>query len=214
MTHAYMLTASGGHFHFRREPTVRIDDIARHLAKSCRFLGATSAFYSIAQHAVLVSDIVATSKRDDNTPETRLYALLDSAHKAFMGEMSPLARQAMVDYCHDYFDTSAMCNPYDAVRKQVQAIVLPRLGFKWPPTDAQARVVWAASRVALATEVRDLMPDDPTLESWGLPAPHNRPIKPLPWPKAEDLFLQRWDELCALANHEVPHAASGKETAG
>jgi long-subunit acyl-CoA synthetase (AMP-forming) len=114
MTNAYVLTATGGHFHFYGGPTVRIDDIARHLAKSCRFLGATSAFYSIAQHSVLVSDIVATSKRDDNTPETRLYALLDSAHKAFIGEVSPLARQAMVDCVSDCFDRSHACNPYDS----------------------------------------------------------------------------------------------------
>jgi long-subunit acyl-CoA synthetase (AMP-forming) len=158
MTNAYVLTATGGHFHFYGGPTVRIDDIARHLAKSCRFLGATSAFYSIAQHSVLVSDIVATSKRDDNTPETRLYALLDSAHKAFIGEVSPLARQAMVDCVSDCFDRSHACNPYDAVRARVQAIVLPRLGFKWPPTDTQARLARGAGDRGARPHAR--RPDD------------------------------------------------------
>lgn len=57
-TNPYMTTYTGLRFypfHPRRED-VRIEDIAHHLALTCRWSGAVREFYSVAQHSVLVAE--------------------------------------------------------------------------------------------------------------------------------------------------------------
>src|SRR5271157_4777165 len=53
----WLQTASGAPFDLaaQNEEQVSINDIAAHLSKICRFAGATTQFYSVAQHSVLVS---------------------------------------------------------------------------------------------------------------------------------------------------------------
>lgn len=69
---------------------VRLLDIAHGLAFQCRFAGQTSKFYSIAQHSVLVSEIVqkAVAALPDRLPaavvaEYALLALLHDAGEAY-----------------------------------------------------------------------------------------------------------------------------------
>jgi len=67
-----------------------IDDIAGPLAKICRFGGQIPVFYSVAQHSVLVAQLIA------QVPGLEWYrfpALLHDAAKAYFGDMiSPLKR--------------------------------------------------------------------------------------------------------------------------
>jgi len=58
---------------------VDIDDIAHHLSMLCRYNGAVSRFYSVAEHCVLLSHAVA--------PENALWALLHDATEAYVGDM-------------------------------------------------------------------------------------------------------------------------------
>lgn len=77
----WIMTSSGRAFDLV-EPTsamVHWPDVAEQLAKTPRFAGATpGVHYSVAQHSVLVAQLVS--------PEWRPWALLHDAHEAWLGD--------------------------------------------------------------------------------------------------------------------------------
>lgn len=88
MADRYFRTYCGNRVHpFCPSPEeIAIDDIARSLAQQCRFLGHTDAHYSIAQHCVLVSELVPA--RD------ALWGLLHDASEAYLGDLpAPIKRE-------------------------------------------------------------------------------------------------------------------------
>lgn len=111
---------------------VRIDDIAHALANLCRFGGHTRRFYSVAQHSLLVAELVP--------PGLAFQALLHDAAEAYCGDMvSPLK----------------MCVPgYVTIQKRIEAAIAERFNIPAELPDEIKR----ADLVALATERRDLMP--------------------------------------------------------
>ena len=149
---------------------IEIGDIALGLSRECRFSGQTRWFYSVAQHSVLASRIV---------PEKfALEALLHDATEAYLRDLpSPLKRLV----------------PEYARIEQVFDRVL-RKCFGLP--EEMSPPVHQADRILLATEKRDLMPDDRT------PWPILEGVEPLPerivpWTpeRSMGLFLRRFAEL-------------------
>jgi hypothetical protein len=59
-------------------------DIARALANQCRFGGHSRVFYSVAQHSVIVADVVAERGGD---VEDVFAALMHDATEAYLGDM-------------------------------------------------------------------------------------------------------------------------------
>jgi uncharacterized protein len=59
-------------------------DIARALANQCRFGGHSRAFYSVAQHSVIVSELVEERGGD---AEDAFAALMHDATEAYLGDM-------------------------------------------------------------------------------------------------------------------------------
>src|SRR5919112_3830713 len=61
-----------------------IEDIARALGNLCRFGGHCRAFYSVAQHSVIVSELVQQRGGD---VEDVFAALMHDASEAYLGDM-------------------------------------------------------------------------------------------------------------------------------
>jgi 5'-deoxynucleotidase YfbR-like HD superfamily hydrolase len=153
---------------------IDIDDIAHSLAHQCRFLGHTDGFYSVAQHSVLVSELVPKADA--------LWGLLHDAAEAYLGDLpAPIKR------------TPDMC-VYQAAEERLLAAVAAKFGLA--PT-LPASVV-EADRIVLATEFRDVTTVDDL--DWiaaecGFAASEHLWITPWPPAVAEDRFLRRFWEL-------------------
>lgn len=168
----WILTATGKHFDFADPQPDQIDilDIAQGLANECRFAGHTSHFYSVAQHCWLASHIVAGGN-----------------------EVEALLHDATEAYCKDIpLPLKLMLPDYKAIERRVDAVIRDKFGLPESMTPEVKR----ADLVLLATERRDLMPEDDT--TWQI----IQHIDPLPrrimamYPaKAQSNFLRRWVEL-------------------
>lgn len=187
---------------------ITLDDIAVPLSRIARFNGHTSAFYSVAQHSVLVSMLV-WDLLDVELPEAEKFAggkaersywrlvgarwgLLHDAHEAYIGDIaSPLRELAQ---------TLVACKGgLDAAIAERFGVPLRIVGgYVSQPVEAEALVrdaIKHADLVLLATEKRDLLRHD---LKWSaeLPEPYAKGgIRPLDCGYAMDAFVERFDEL-------------------
>ena len=170
----YVSTFLGNRFYFcdPRIDDVHIEDIAHGLAFQCRFNGQTRAFYSVAQHSLLVARLVPS--------RLRLAALLHDAAEAYLGDMVKPLKQ---------------CFPaFSAMEAKVMAIIGKRFGVDTFTDPAIKR----ADLIALATEKRDLMPN--STEPWpslrGLQPTPTR-IVPMAPVEAKEAYLETYRQLAA-----------------
>jgi len=120
---------------------ITVVDIAAHLANHCRYTGATRykdepAFYSVAQHSILVSRLV---------PEEIAYEGL--FHDAAEHTLIDLARPVKYD---EYFGKA-----YRGAQKRAEKVINDTLGLQMIP-EVKA-LVKKADMLCLAWERRDLM---------------------------------------------------------
>lgn len=146
-----------------------IEDIAHHLSNICRFTGAPTKFYSVAQHSIFVSQLVP--------PEFALVALLHDASEAYTNDMGAPQKYGLPDF--------------RAMEDAIQSEICRQFSVPWPMPACVKR----ADEVAVATEARDLMPNAPTL--WKLPGEPILGVKVIPWGsgEAEQPFLDRFRKL-------------------
>lgn len=151
--------------------SIVIQDIAHALSLICRFAGHCREFYSIAQHCVLVSYLC------DNA-----FALQGVLHDASEGLglqdiPTPLKR-------------TPMFAEYKKAEKHLQTLIYRRFGCQ----EEEHPTVKKADVLMLATEARELL--SPLHSEWKLPcAPLPFKIEPLSPKEAEQLFLNRFNEL-------------------
>lgn len=133
---SWILTHTGRHFDLvdPQPDMINVLDIAHGLSNCCRFAGHSSHFYSVAQHSVLASRIVPAGYE--------LEALLHDASEAYLGDVTRPLKLLLPDY--------------RAIEQRVEAAI--RAAFGLP--SRQSDTVTHADRVMLATERRDLMPQD------------------------------------------------------
>lgn len=181
----WIQTVSGRTFRLDRpdQRDVDIGDIAHSLAIQNRYNGHTRCPYSVAQHSVLVSQIVEQRMGMYPPPEPPanepLLGLMHDAHEAYIGDVvSPVK--------------GMICDAWSVLEDNLESIV--QIAFALPRRPSSLDVVKHADRIALATEVRDLMRPDGFPGVKALPSPVHERIIPLGWEAARDQFLARfWD---------------------
>jgi hypothetical protein len=174
----WITTASGKKLHFRdpREGEIDIKDIAHGLALCCRFNGQCKTFYSVAEHSIRVADNVP------DIPVLKLRALLHDAHEAYLSDVPRPIKADMPQYkaIADHLQFRIHCKFNCTIENEDMA------GYC-------NGAVKNADDIMLSTEKEFLMVG---VEDWAkLPTPLPR-FKPMPWQKAEKLFLKRFNDYC------------------
>lgn len=167
---------------------IEIEDIAQGLSRVARWNGQTTGehAYSVAQHSLLVEDILGRLFPQVTT-EQRLIALLHDAPEYVIGDMiSPF--KAVVG------------GDYKAVESRLQQAI--HLRFSLSPTVKQElrTQIKRADAVAAyyeATLLAGFSPNE-AIEFFGRPRnidPHGLDLKPLPTQNAQTTFLLRFAAL-------------------
>lgn len=178
-----ILTASGFTFDLANPDAdgLPVEDIARALAYQPRWCGATTRFYSVAEHSVMVSKLV---------PEEFAYhALWHDSVEAISGDWpSPLKEHLGRE------EIKRRMAPIEAAFER-------HFGYR-----GELPEVKRADLIAMATELRDLLPK--TWMDWGhLPPADTEIIRPVGPDAAFTLFMDRYEALKHLA--ELPKKRKG-----
>ncbi len=133
---SFIKTFSGKHFYYDRinKDDIDINDIAVSLSNICRFAGHLSHFYSVAQHAVLCSQLVPQ--------EFAFEALMHDATEAYCQDIPAPLKRLLPDY--------------KQMEEKIDAVIREKYGL--PPV--MSTPVKYADLIMLATERRDLGLDD------------------------------------------------------
>ncbi len=155
-----------------RPEEIDIQDIAHSLANQCRYNGHTKRFYSVAEHSVLVAEMVAQETLDTNVIRQ---ALMHDAPEAYVGDIiRPLKLQLTEWEAFEIPVWEAICKRYSMNSK----------------FDS---IVHKMDHASCSIEKRDLM--NPSIGTcWGnLPEADERfSVIGLPPDEAKDLFLQKF----------------------
>lgn len=157
---------------------IEVLDVAHALAMTCRYGGHVHAFYSVAQHCVLVSRAA---------PEHLAFAgLLHDAHEAYLGDLvRDLKRALRLSSCGR--------SDYDNLAARLDFEIEARFGL--PTGSLSSAEIKRYDLVVLATEKRDLMRGH---REWAVQRTHEvlpERIVPLDPRAAERLFLERFFEV-------------------
>ena len=202
---------------------IDVEDIAHALSHTCRFAGHVPVYYSVAQHSVLVSELIEGRR-------AALWGLLHDASEAYLHDLTRPLKRAIEGtpessdrlrylgdvLAHDLVDrgivrregwmvvanaiTTAVREDrihrgvtYAELERRMMAAVCCRFGL--PPV--MPPEVAAADNVVLATELRDVCHHMPAIcVSWSGAQPmEGRTSRPLPPEAAKDLFLVRFEQL-------------------
>ena len=146
---------------------VLIEDISHSLSNICRFNGHCNEFYSVAEHSVLVSQIV--------WPEHQLAALLHDAAEAYCCDIPTPLKRDLVGYA------KIEAANWDAIAKRFK--INPVLDVSVIKAD---RAVLLAEKAAIIDHHFD----------WELPGrPARVEIQCLSPRRARDAFMARFKEL-------------------
>lgn len=158
---------------------IRLRDISVQLSRIARFNGATTMFYSVAQHSVLVARIAARLRA---SPRDQFIALMHDAHEAYIGDITRPVAVAL----------GSSAEAVDAIRLRMDRAIFAAFGISF---DQLPNVVRLADDMALATEWRDLMPGRSPLRIETAPWP----VKPKRPDMAEIEFLGAFHALARAA---------------
>lgn len=128
-----------------------MEDIATALSRESRYAGHTKHFYSVAQHSLMVCDLVPDLHK--------LWGLLHDAAEAYLKDLPYPVKKLVPEYKH--------------LEDKVLRVITHKYGLRWP----MPHVIKQADLIALATERRDLIgfvgyegkyaPRPYTIVAWG-----------------------------------------------
>jgi hypothetical protein len=174
--HAFWMTTSTGLHFYPKDPehsSYRIEDIAHSLSQMCRFGGQCCSFYSVAEHSLLVSEVVARAD-----PTLALWGLLHDAAEAYVLDLPRPIK---------YLPEMA---PYRELEDRVQRAILST--FQLPLEKPQ--LVKEADRLVLRVEAEalGLLSKDWDVYDW--PDCGVRPV-PMSPRESESAFYRRFLEI-------------------
>ena len=211
MTAPWILTAHGtdqpitGYHLLMCDQVPRIEVIAHSLAQINRYTGHATRPYSVAEHSLLVCDILAWAGHDHHA---QLAGLMHDAHECLSGDVASPVK-------------AALGIAWIAFEAPLAAMVRKRYHLQTAHT-AHRAAVKAADLTALATERRDLMRFDPSVNArWPildtpgaevLPVENadlNSPVRvAMSWRHHRDAFLARYRQLAAMCGQAVARTES------
>jgi 5'-deoxynucleotidase YfbR-like HD superfamily hydrolase len=173
-----------------RPENIKIEDVAGGLSKVCRFGAQPLEYYSVAQHALLVRQLVVKA----GYRELALIALHHDSHEAYLCDIpKPLKSKISAD-----------TDVYDDASKRFDRAIAEAFGFKWPEEGSpEQAVIKGADRQALLIEAARLLPDggEALRQDLGLGDEEYRNLATLDDPlspaEAENLFLEAHAGLTA-----------------
>lgn len=125
---------------------IKLTEIALALSRLPRFGGHTTRTWSVADHSLLVLDLLG----EDAPPDVRLAALLHDAHEPYTGgDIATPAIRAM------WFECPAAADAIATLKRRVDGAIAGAFGLDSALFRHDA--VLAADRLALAIEVHHLM---------------------------------------------------------
>jgi hypothetical protein len=183
----WILSATGREVDMRtsRIDHVSLQDIAHSLSQINRFTGHAARPYSVAEHSLLVAEIIRDVLRAG--PEAQLAGLMHDAHEAYTGDMHTPGK--------------AEIGPdWRLFEGRWERTVRRALGLEFAFLD-HAALVKQADLIALATERRDLMP--PQGAPWQILqgiTPHKTRLMTdariaMPWTGWRDEFIHQFNLL-------------------
>lgn len=184
----WMLTATGASLDLRwiAQDKISLLDIAHHLSQINRFCGACRRPYSVAEHSLLVLQIVEHTMPLAN-PAVLMAALMHDAHEAYTNDISSPMKQVVGE-------------AWRMEEHRIQRAVLQRFGLLTATTSASKLIQWA-DLTALVTERKELMPDAGPM--WDVEGTHEAVTywdfkvgdEDFGWKDWRDAFVEKFGEL-------------------
>ena len=173
---SWMQTYSGKQF-YAFEPTVDsicINDIAHALSNLCRYNGHTKKFYSVAEHSIHVSNLLAVN----NDKEIMKIGLMHDAAEAYLTDV-PTPIKIHLPIIKEMEDN-------------IERVIFEKFGLQYPMTPQ----IKQADMVMLATEKEVLMGPEPAPWVLSTHQPTKKiNIKCMKPNKAKLMFLEKFNEL-------------------
>ncbi|MGP1692146.1 MAG: hypothetical protein ACTS6O_06535, partial [Giesbergeria sp.] len=205
----YLLTCTGREHilthGYSAGPAPTIAEIAHALAQINRYTGHAARPYSVAEHSLLVCDIVCIGGCDCHA---QLAALLHDAHEAFCGDAATPIKVALGGAWAEF--------------ERVHERLVQQTFRIESAAKAHHAAIKHADLVALATERRDLLPYDPARHlPWPAIDAPGAAIEPLPgvdlaspireamtWRRHRDAFSVRANDLIAKCDAHAAQLAA------
>lgn len=163
---------------------IHLEDVARGCSMQVRYSGQLTAFYSVAEHSVLVYDLFRLANPDAPAGEWR-YAFLHDGHEAYIGDVTSPLKRAM-------YHAVGLGRPsgFAIIEARFEAVIRER--FSLPPLtdDLKARVKRADLQARFLEGVR-LQPKELVWQEGAGDLPRGISCAfGLDWRVAEAMFLQ------------------------
>lgn len=144
------------------EHAPRIEEIAHALAQINRYTGHAARPYSVAEHSLLVCDIVRSQGLGVHA---QMAALLHDAHEAYVGDVATPIKQVLGSAWH------ALEAEHEAMVHRAFCIRTAQPAFR--------AAIKRADLIALATERRDLLPRPAEASPWPVLDTPGAEVKPI-----------------------------------